>query len=401
MAQAGVLPLRSCLLAVLSLLCTLWLPGSAWAGLWEAGPVQGLAVRMAPHPMRPQEGYALERVATDGSLDASFGQQGTLAFSLGPDNDAPASLRMDTTGRLWVAGASAGHGDQTQAVVMRFLPQGKADAGYAMAGRSTSAPAGQQARALDLAPQADGSAWVVGLLTDSAGQEHAGWWRLRPDGVPDPAFGRAGAWIDARPGTSLPLDVATAPDGSTALLLQHQGAAAQLEIWVLAPGSQQPTLAQRLPDTRGAGLRWQAGTAGWSVAAGGPLPLPLALLALRDAQAASAAAPAAASGADLYRPATPNELASPWAASASAAAAGAESAPWPGWAIGLLIVAGLAAGGGGWWAWRRRQAPAASPRVAERHPVAAPLKPKDAARAPAPGPASAEGAAGDDDTPWP
>ena len=135
--------------------------GSAYA--------QGLSVRIVQDDFLTREGYVLERAYPDGSADAGFGEQGRLTFTLGPDNEGPAALRLDALRRPWVAGASAGRGDRLQAVVLRFLASGAPDVSCADGGRSATAPVGRPARALDLAPLADRLNFRAACRTHNSG----------------------------------------------------------------------------------------------------------------------------------------------------------------------------------------------------------------------------------------
>jgi len=222
-------------------LFSLALPGTTLAGPWEAKTAQGQTVRIVQDSYRTRDAYVLDRVYADGTADTVFGQQGSTLFSLGPDHEGPAALRLDSLGRPWVAGASAGRGDTPQAVVLRFLPQGQIDAGYAEAGRSATAPGGRSARALDLAPQADGSAHVLGLVQDAKGPERLVWWRLQADGRLDPRFGLGGQWQEPDPGGAELLDLATHADGSVVLRLRLPGHGSdQIQTWALPPGATVP-----------------------------------------------------------------------------------------------------------------------------------------------------------------
>lgn len=205
------------------------------AGPWRADTPQGLQVHLVQDSFRARDGYLLERRYPDGTPDAGFGQQGALVFTLGPDNEGPAALRADAQGRLWVAGASLDGEGRLHAVVLRFLPHGVPDGGYATQGRSAVQPGGLAARALDLLPLSDGSAWVAGLLQERDGRERAGLWRLQPDGRVDPAFGDGGLWRDpdARPAEVQGL--AAGADGGVSLQLQRSGTAAA-ETWRVAQG---------------------------------------------------------------------------------------------------------------------------------------------------------------------
>lgn len=335
------------------LVLLVWLtPASrAHAGPWEASTAQGMQWRIVQDSFRNRDAYLLERRYPDGTLDASFGQAGAVAFTLGPDNEGPAALRLDSAGRPWVAGASAGPGDALVAVVLRFLPQGVPDAGYAAAGRAATAPAGQRARALDLAPQPDGSAWVAGTVIDGQGAERTGWWRLGPDGRVDPRFGLGGLWQtpDAAPAELISL--ASGPDGSTALALRRGNAPdAPLQAWVLAPGDSAPSLVLQATGVAGAKLVWQGGAWRWQPA-----------LAALHAPAGQASGSTAAPQISAANPA-PAAASSPNGASASAAlgtvpgALEGLSAQPEGWGAplvaGLIAVLAALCAGAGWRAWR-------------------------------------------------
>lgn len=220
------------------------LVGPAGAGPWEARSGQGLVVRIEQDVYRTRDGYVLSRRYPDGTADQQFGEQGSTVFSLGPDNEGPAALRMDEQGRLWVAGASLGATEQIQAVVLRFTALGKPDRAYAQSGRSAVQPAGRPARALDLLPMPDGSCYVAGLVTDSNGQERSGWWRLLPDGSVDPQFGLGGLWADSGRDSTEVLELSMAANGAVTLRLRRgQAHDAPVEAWTLAPGARVPALA--------------------------------------------------------------------------------------------------------------------------------------------------------------
>lgn len=331
------------------LACTLLaLVAMARAGPWEAHNAQGLTLRIVQDVARTRDAYVLERRYPDGTLDTGFGQQGSVLFQLGPDNEGPAALRVDTMGRAWVAGASAGSGGTLQAVVLRLLASGAEDSSFGTGGRSATAPAGQRARALDLAPLADGSAYVAGLVTDAQGQERSGWWRLRPDGRVDPGFGLGGLWIDNGTGSTEAVDMATAPDGSVALGLRRgDGTRQQLESWVLSPGASAPRLVAVVADEPGARLQWR--DARWQWLQGGRT-----LAAAVATTVPPPAVPAAAAG-----PARPPL---PLAASAAPSAVAAEPPPAPGWPGPVLAAAAgccVLVLSGGWWLWRITRRPRA------------------------------------------
>lgn len=343
--------------AAVCLLCLLAMTGLAHAGPWEATLPDGRVLRIVQDSTRTRDGYLLERRYPGGEVDVQFGNAGTQVFSLGSDNEGPAALRSDSSGRAWVAGASVGAAG-ARAVVLRFGPQGQIDSGFAQQGRSAMAPAGQQARALDLAPMDDGSAWVVGLLIDSQGAERSGAWRVQNDGSVDTRFGLGGLWRDAEAGATEPAGVALAPDGSVAVgLRRSRGDRAWLEAWAWPAAGGAPQLLSRsevAPTALAAAqLSWQAGSWQW-----------------RDGQGRTLAAAAPASGAppQVLAPTAAASTAGPPPAigqttaqpAAQPTATPPRSPRWPAqrWALAAAGVAALAAAAA--WAlkhWQRRRRP--------------------------------------------
>jgi hypothetical protein len=314
-------------------------PATATAGPWEAKTPQGLTVRIVQDTYRTRDAYVLDRVYADGTPDTVFGQQGSTLFTLGPDHEGPAALRLDALGRPWVAGASvgtsggtsAGQGDTLQAVVLRFLPQGQPDTRYADGGRSATAPGGRRARALDLAPQADGSTYVAGLVQDTQGQERMGWWRLLPSGRVDTGFGLGGLWLEPDPAGGELLELSTRADGTVALSLRRSaaGTGTLLETWELPPGASQPRRRGAAAPTTDAAAE-ATGAVGSAPAAGGP----------RASQVANPFGPVPAAASAAPQPARTG---------------GQTSAPAMRWGVVVLVVlASLAALSAVAALWRRR-----------------------------------------------
>ncbi len=315
------------------------------AGPWQARTAQGLNVRIVQDSFRSRDAYVLDRVYPDGAVDTSFGQQGSTLFTLGPDNEGPAALRLDALGRIWVAGGSAGRGDTLQAVLLRFAPNGSADTSYAEGGRAATALAGRQARALDLAPQADGSAVVVGLVTDAQGQERSGWWRLTPEGRVDTRFGLGGLWLDSGQAPSELLDLNSGPDGSVALTLRRgQGSELTLEAWVLQPGSGAPVQLKLLAPEGGQALAWRDGQWRWSGKGS-------ALVTAPTATAAPGQAPAAQAAPVVATPVPHEPVVAKPTPGLEATTPQASHDRWPFFGLGLAAMAVLV----GLWRWLRQR----------------------------------------------
>jgi Domain of unknown function (DUF5122) beta-propeller len=185
---------------------------------------------------------AVERSLPSGQRDASFGRNGRADLDFGGREVDVTALRVDTTGRVWVAGNALSAG-MSGALVQRLQPNGQLDAGWAVGGRSTAAPAGQRVVVADVLPMPDGSVWVAGTLIGTQGERDAALWRLRADGAMDYGFGSGGVWRRTGPERSEAQTLAAGPNGHVALgleLLSGTAPGRQVQEW--APGDRQPRL---------------------------------------------------------------------------------------------------------------------------------------------------------------
>ena len=141
--------------------------------------------------------YWLVRLAADGSLDASFGNGGTVTKEFDGwrfENANACELLPD--GRILVVGSSGNPGSADQGVV-RFLADGRVDTTFGTAGlvRDSSSPRSDQLSSVE--PQPDGGAFVAGVIdSDSNGVSNDPFVRrLGADGRFDPTFGVGGLAI--------------------------------------------------------------------------------------------------------------------------------------------------------------------------------------------------------------
>jgi len=304
------------------------------------------------HVNDDDEPALLERRAPNGALDSSFGRNGRVTLDFGGTDANVSALRVDTTGRIWLA-ATAVSGVSAP-LVQRLLPTGQPDGSWGAGGRSIATPAGQRLVVVDLLPQPNGSVWVSGDLAGPQGQNDAGLWHLKPDGALDYAFGPGGLW--KRPGgeRSRALSLAVGPDGAIAFGLEVlTGPQRGREVYLVKPGERQPP--QLLPASPGnadeeevdedeAYLLWGGSSWLWR-----PGPQTAELAGLPVLSISRAQAPAAASGPTEAGHIALNPFAeAPAAVSASDASEADEE--WP-WMQLLAIGSGLAAAG--WWLWRR------------------------------------------------
>jgi uncharacterized delta-60 repeat protein len=321
---------------------------SAFAGPWTVRDAAG-TTWLIVQDNEGNETYEVERRLPDGKADPAFGTDGRAAIRLGPDDDVPAALRVDASGRVWVAGSTQDVGE-AQSSVLRLTPDGKPDPAFGKAGRSLAGPTGGELWAYDLLPLADGSALVAGDMEGDDGDDRVTMWRLKPDGQLDTSFGSRGVW--QRPGTDSAHTVAMAEGpagvfGVAAVVMQ--GAEPWIEVYANRPGGGAFALTTRervAADASGEyHLLWQAGR--WQVKAGrGTLQITQAVGALGGgAAAAQATTPAAeTSGHAALIPFTE----SPKAAASPSTPPADDDNPYLWAAIAGALVAGI-----GWLVMRR------------------------------------------------
>jgi hypothetical protein len=177
------------------------------------------------------EDFLLKRLGPDRKPDLRFGKSGQTPFTLGADNDSPTSVRVDSTRRVWAAGATMS-GNQPQPVVARFGPDGSLDTRWGVQGRVQGGPVGTPVRPNDLLPLADGSVLVAGETPGQGGPKPVVY-HLGADGRIDPSFGRGGIW--QRPGTESgsAAGLSVGPDGSIVVGVNVHGPKPWTEVWLL------------------------------------------------------------------------------------------------------------------------------------------------------------------------
>ncbi len=135
--------------------------------------------------------FALARYLPNGTLDTTFGSNGMVLTDFGGgSNDHGGALALQSDGKIVVAGYSDASGS-TAFALARYLPNGTLDATFSGDGKVlTNFGSGSEAFAFDLALQSDGKIVVSGVSTASGADFALA--RYLPNGTLDATFGGDG-----------------------------------------------------------------------------------------------------------------------------------------------------------------------------------------------------------------
>lgn len=132
----------------------------------------------------------LARIAPNGTLDATFDNDGIVLQPLPNGQDVPQSIAVDADGRYVVAGVFQ-TGVSRDIGVSRYLPSGILDQNFGTQGRTTIAMGQDSSHADQVLFQGNGRIVVIGA-TDLVFPNTLVVTRLLADGSLDPSFGTAG-----------------------------------------------------------------------------------------------------------------------------------------------------------------------------------------------------------------
>jgi uncharacterized delta-60 repeat protein len=144
----------------------------------------------------------LERFTTSGQLDPSFGNGGVVLTDVGL-SALPPALALQPDGDILVAGRSNNPENRPNAILLRYLPDGRLDPSFGAGGKTLEPSEGGGAA---VAVQRDGRI----LMGTRGGSESAQVLRFNPNGALDSSFGIAGK---ATLPTSSMNSLTTQPDG--------------------------------------------------------------------------------------------------------------------------------------------------------------------------------------------
>ena len=291
-------------------------------------------------PQADANDFLLKRFINGTAPDEHFGRNGQTPFTLGANNDPPASVRVDATHRTWMVGASLA-GNEPQPVIARFLADGNADLRWGVQGKVQITPAGVTLKPNDLLPLADGSVLVAGEVTGVV-IPRAVVFHLDANGALDRHFGTGGVW--QRPGddgdASAATSLAASSDGRAAVAVSVRGAKPGSELWAMTDVA--PAVIQHQPadlTSDGEDLRVDWMTDHWVLGTGGGATgiVPPALLTGR-APATAVAGAASDPGEGGFNPFTAV------AASAPAATTADDGLPWSWIATAVVLLLAAVAG---------------------------------------------------------
>jgi Domain of unknown function (DUF5122) beta-propeller len=329
---------------------------TALATGWTTTLPNGQVLNLVEGATNTASGYYLERRFGAGIRDPQFGSGGRTLFTLGSDNNPPATLQVDSAGRILVSGSAELGTGRSAAIVLRFLANGQVDLAWGQQGRSQIEASRGNASASDTLALADGQVLVLGVVEDDQ-DERAALWRLTDTGRLDAAFGTAGLLLATALPQSSGVSIQQGEDGTLHIALQvGRGDKTWLEVHRWSPGAPGPVRASRqeFPDDwvgppvlarRGQGWAWSD--------ASQPMTLPMALVAAAPESVwATPTAAAPTPRTDGNAPAghaAVNPFNEPGAAISAPNAITLDDLAWPGLLLGTLAIFA----GAFWWWWRR------------------------------------------------
>ncbi|MCA9085325.1 MAG: VCBS domain-containing protein, partial [Planctomycetaceae bacterium] len=132
--------------------------------------------------------FGLVRYNGDGTLDATFGNNGAVSTQFGPSNDTARGVSLQTDGKIIVVGYILNAASKTEMAIARYNPDGTLDPSFNGDGKLTIAIGTEHDYAIDVVVQADGTIVVAGATQTNSGTFDIAVIRLNNDGSFDTSF---------------------------------------------------------------------------------------------------------------------------------------------------------------------------------------------------------------------
>ena len=181
----------------------------------------GFAGRKDANPHgSPGATFAMARYDIDGTLDATFGSDGTVTTDVAPSGDFGQAVAIQNDGKIVVGGVagvsdfSGGSAGNGKFALVRYNPDGTLDNTFGEGGNVRTNLTTYEDEAHGLAIQTDGKIVAVGIAGIGGPNWEAGLARYNTDGTLDTTFGSGGTVMtDFTPKIDFAFAVAIQADG--------------------------------------------------------------------------------------------------------------------------------------------------------------------------------------------
>jgi uncharacterized delta-60 repeat protein len=163
---------------------------------------------------RPNSRFALTRLTPDGSLDPTFGGDGTVITNVSPGYDWVNGMALQPDGKIVLVGSVSAGDDNGKIGVLRYRSDGSLDPAFDGDGIVLSDPTPTYDDGLAIGVEADGQIIVAGGAGFAGPNERFVALAYEPDGSPDATFGGDGSvFTDVTPQADVPFGLAIQGDG--------------------------------------------------------------------------------------------------------------------------------------------------------------------------------------------
>jgi uncharacterized delta-60 repeat protein len=164
---------------------------------------------------KPDSRFALARLTPDGSLDPTFGGDGTVTTNVTPSYDWANGMALQPNGKLVLVGSISAGPSNGKIGVLRYRPNGSLDAGFSGDGIVRVDPTPTYDDGLAVGLESDGQIIIAGGAGFDGPNERFVAYAFHHDGSLDPTFGGDGKVLtDVTPAADVPFGIAIQGDGN-------------------------------------------------------------------------------------------------------------------------------------------------------------------------------------------